>query len=355
MKRFIALLAALLIVLGTLTTGVASAKSDFVIKKGVLTKYTGIGGAVVIPKGVTEIAAGVFKFKDIDSLTLPSTLKVIGENAFNGVSGLVTVKIPASVEKIGCGAFRGNTNGELQAILVEPGNKHFKSVDGVLFSKNGKELLCYPSGKRAASYTIPNKVQVIKELALANSVLQSVTIPSSVKTIERYAFYVSERLRELTIPSTVKTFHLNAVEYCTGLKKLTIKSTKTKVESSPYGVSGVPNLKIYAPADHPVKKIAKNCGIKFKSIVDEALIITGIKLNKTKATLKKGETLTVKVKEITPKTAAGQELKWTTSDKKVATVDKNGKIKAVKKGTCVITCTAKNNSKVKAEIKITVK
>ena len=47
MKRFIALLAALLIVLGTLTTGVASAKSDFVIKKGVLTKYTGIGGAVV--------------------------------------------------------------------------------------------------------------------------------------------------------------------------------------------------------------------------------------------------------------------------------------------------------------------
>ena len=356
MKRFIALLAALLIVLGTLTTGVASAKSDFVIKNGVLTKYTGMGGHIVIPEGVTEIAEYVFQFKPVTSLKLPSTLKIIGRHAFSLLDGsMSTVTIPASVTKIGEGAFRGNGGGSLKEINVEAGNKHFKSINGVLFSKNGKELLCYPSGKRDIFYKIPSKVQVIKAYSFGNSALQTVEIPSSVKTIEDYAFYVSRRLKELTIPSTVKSFSLHAVQACSALKKLVIRSCKTKVTALFYDLDNVPKLKIYAPADHPVKKLAKQMGIKFKAIKDEALIITGIKLNKTKATLKKGATLTVKIKAITPKTAAGQEVKWTTSDKKVATVDKNGKVTAKKKGTCVITCASKDDSTVKAEIKITVK
>ena len=35
--------------------------SDFVIENGVLTKYTGIGGDVVIPEDVKEIGAHVFE------------------------------------------------------------------------------------------------------------------------------------------------------------------------------------------------------------------------------------------------------------------------------------------------------
>ena len=84
-------------------------------------------------------------------------------------------------------------------------------------------------------------------------------------------------------------------------------------------------------------------------------LVTKITLNKTKATIKKGDTLQLSVKKVTPTTAVNQKVKWTTSDKKVATVDKNGKVTAKGSGTCVITCTAQDGSGKTAKVKITVK
>ena len=78
-----------------------------------------------------------------------------------------------------------------------------------------------------------------------------------------------------------------------------------------------------------------------------------IRLNKTKATMYVGETKTLKV-TVTPKSAS-KAVKWTSSNKKVATVTKKGKIKALKAGKTVITCTSKSNKKVKAKCTITVK
>ena len=77
-------------------------------------------------------------------------------------------------------------------------------------------------------------------------------------------------------------------------------------------------------------------------------------LNVTEKTLKKGKTLTLKIKTIKPADAVNQKVKWTSSNPKVAKVDKNGKVTAVGKGSCVITCTAQDGSKVKATVKIKV-
>jgi uncharacterized protein YjdB len=83
--------------------------------------------------------------------------------------------------------------------------------------------------------------------------------------------------------------------------------------------------------------------------------VTAITLNKKTATLKAGKTLQLKIKKITPKDAVNQKVKWKSSNKKVATVDKNGKVTAVKAGTCKITCTAADGSKVYVVCEITVK
>ncbi len=84
-------------------------------------------------------------------------------------------------------------------------------------------------------------------------------------------------------------------------------------------------------------------------------LITKLVLNKKKATLKKGKTLQLKVKTFKPADALSRKVKWTTSNKKVATVDKNGKVKAIGKGTCYIICTAADGSGVIVKCKITVK
>lgn len=83
--------------------------------------------------------------------------------------------------------------------------------------------------------------------------------------------------------------------------------------------------------------------------------VESITLNKTKATLKKGDTLQLNVKKIKPADATNQRVKWTSSNQKIATVSKNGKVKAKGKGTCLIYCTAQDGSGAQASVKITVK
>ena len=83
--------------------------------------------------------------------------------------------------------------------------------------------------------------------------------------------------------------------------------------------------------------------------------VTKITLSKKKATLKVKETLQLKVKKFSPASPLNQKVKWSSSDKKVATVDKKGKVTAKKTGQCVITCTAQDGSRKSASCKITVK
>ena len=79
-----------------------------------------------------------------------------------------------------------------------------------------------------------------------------------------------------------------------------------------------------------------------------------IKLSAKTTTLKKGKSVTIKAK-FTPAKGISKELTWSTSNKKVATVNAKGKVTAKKKGTVKITAKAKDGSGKKATIKIKVK
>ena len=78
------------------------------IEGGVLKGYNETpSGALVVPAGVTEIAPAAFSgCTSLTSLSLPSTLKTIGDSTFYGCTGLSgTVVLPASLTKIGMNAF----------------------------------------------------------------------------------------------------------------------------------------------------------------------------------------------------------------------------------------------------------
>ena len=98
------------------------------------------------------------------------------------------------------------------------------------------------------------------------------------------------------------------------------------------------------------QKVKSSCKITVK---DKQ--IKSIKLNKNKVTIKKKETFQLEVKKVKPSDAVSRKFKWSSSDEKIATVDKNGKVKAKKKGECIITCEAKDGGGAKAEVKIKVK
>ena len=80
----------------------------------------------------------------------------------------------------------------------------------------------------------------------------------------------------------------------------------------------------------------------------KAKSITVKNLPSNTLTLKKGKTFTIKTN------VSKKKLKYATSNKKVVTVTKNGKIKAIKKGKANITISLKSNPKVKKVIHVTV-
>ena len=95
------------------------------------------------------------------------------------------------------------------------------------------------------------------------------------------------------------------------------------------------------------------CTVTVKAPNSSKVGVTGVKLNKKSATIIKGKKLTLKA-TITPSNATNKDVTWKSSNKKVATVDKNGKVKGIKKGTATITAVTADGKKT-ATCKVTVK
>ncbi|WP_051656712.1 starch-binding protein [Butyrivibrio sp. AE3004] len=90
-----------------------------------------------------------------------------------------------------------------------------------------------------------------------------------------------------------------------------------------------------------------------KVTVTKKVKVEGVKLNKSKKTLTEGKTFALKA-TLKPKKATISDVKWSSSDKNVATVDENGVVTAVSKGTATITVTTVEGN-YKATCKISVK
>lgn len=140
-------------------------------------------------------------------------------------------------------------------------------------------------------------------------------------------------------------------------KAVTWKSSNTKVATvSSKGVvtfskkAGGKKVTITATAKDGSKKYGKITLTCMKGSVKK-ITLSGVK------TLKAGKTAKVKAKVTTMNGKANKTLIWTSSNTKIATVDKNGKVKAVKgkKGTVTITARATDGSGKKATIKIKVR
>ncbi len=79
-------------------------------------------------------------------------------------------------------------NSNASAFSVDADNEYFSVKDGVLFSKDGTELIAYPNGKAGDSYDIPEGVEKLDEECFYYSSLKEVTLPSTLQFIDSGAF-----------------------------------------------------------------------------------------------------------------------------------------------------------------------
>ena len=128
-----------------------------------------------------------------------------------------------------------NVHFKIEKIEVEDGNEFYKTIEDVLFSKNGDVLICYPNNKKDESYTIPKGVKVIDKWAFGvNYNIKSVVLPESVKTICEYAFFDCKSLEEIAIPSSVKIIKEVTFAICRKLGKIYIPKSVTKIGESAF-------------------------------------------------------------------------------------------------------------------------
>lgn len=85
-------------------------------------------------------------------------------------------------------------------------------------------------------------------------------------------------------------------------------------------------------------------------VVKSKVSTSKLKLNKKNISLKKGKSISLVVTQ--SPISATDKLTWTSSNKKVATVNKKGKIVAKKKGSCVVTLKSSNGKKVTCKVKV---
>jgi hypothetical protein len=169
--------------------------------------------------------------KNIQTFVVPSTVRVIGKEAFSGNSGLKTLSLGNNVTTIETGAFQGmsslkvlNITASVTSIVVQnlfgytmpsainisSANPNYSSLDGVLYNKDKTTLLLYPSSKNETSFTIPSSVKTINSSAFDSAKLMSVIMPNSVTTIGDYAFANMTQLRKIIFSDNLTSIGIGA-------------------------------------------------------------------------------------------------------------------------------------------------
>lgn len=189
---------------------------------------------LVIPEGVKSLDWYCFNTcENLETVTLPDSLEFIDSWAFERCSKLKTINVPANVTRINGGAFAQNSS--MTSITCDPANKNYVSVDGVLFTKDMKELVAYPGGIQGG-YTVPATVNHIGDAAFYGALgLDSVTILGNLDFIGFEAFAECSKLTDVAIRDGVNYVGYWAFRGCDGIKSLTVPQSVTNIGNQAFG------------------------------------------------------------------------------------------------------------------------
>ena len=201
--------------------------------------------SVTIPDSITHIRQYAFYSSSISSMTIPDSVVCVEESAFASCASLQSVVIGNGVTSIGKNAF---ISCGLSSVVI-PGNV---SDIGVQAFKDCRQL---------NSVIIQHGVTSIGQSMFQGcTLLQSLSLPISLKSIGGNAFQGCLRLESVSIPNRLERIESGAFQSCSGLQSLSIPSSVKNIGSGAFqGCSGlvtvsIPNSNVNIESD-----VFKNC------------------------------------------------------------------------------------------------
>lgn len=206
-----------------------------------------------MPSSVIKIEKSAFNCPNLIDIQLSESLEIIAEHSFSHCS-FTSIILPESLKYIGRGAFMDcklsaifipknveyiseddafSICSALEKIEVDPNNKYYTSIDGILYDKQISKVLRCP--------------QNIKDM-------EWITLPSTITKICSCAFHEDKTLARIVIPSGVTIIDNGAFYYCSNLGRVvcyakTPPSTPTEdyCSSDPWEYSGRNSATLYVP------------------------------------------------------------------------------------------------------------
>lgn len=201
--------------------------------------------SVSIPNSVKSIGERAFQLcTSLSSINFPNSLTSIGECAFNSCHQLNSITIPKSVTNIGYAAFSNIF--DLKSLVVENGNTEYDSRG------NCNAIICIRNNELIAG-------------------CQNTIIPSSVTSIGRQAFLACSGLTSLTIPNSVTSIGYNAFHGCTSLTEITIPASITDITNGAFG-NCINIGTIVVESGNKVYDSRENCNAVIKTETNELII-----------------------------------------------------------------------------------
>lgn len=174
----------------------------------------------------------------LDAICIPTNVKHICKEAFEGCTHLKSVQICNSDVKIDLSAFKGCSS--LVSIIVDDGCEFIEwdaeERDAVFFYANPSKFIV--DGK----LNVPDGVEVIPNSAFENcKKLEKVTISEGVKEIGESAFSGCLSLQHVVLPDSVTKVDKRAFQDCTSLESIVLSKSLKEIEQ--HAFSGCSSLR----------------------------------------------------------------------------------------------------------------
>ncbi|MBQ3110732.1 MAG: leucine-rich repeat domain-containing protein [Clostridia bacterium] len=154
----------------------------------------------------------------ITKVVLPDNVIGIGKVLFAGCTNLKEIVLPESLTDFSFYTESFSDCVKLESITISEKNEYYKSLDGALYSKDGKKLILYPKGKAKGEITIIDGVEEISAGVFKNCTeIEKVIFPNSLKTIKNEAFLGCVGLSEINLPESVTYIGEDAFSKCENL------------------------------------------------------------------------------------------------------------------------------------------